>query len=150
MLQILKAYGIPTLLVDAIGKTYEETRANVFSPDGKPNYSKSPQAYCKEYTLAPYLFIIVLDYVLREAIEGHEESLGLTIKPRQGRTVKAEKVTDLNFADDIALFSDHFQQAQDLLRNVEEASVFYQMQRRQNTRSLTIMLILSSIHETTT
>ena len=38
MLQILKAYGIPTLLVDAIGKTYEETRANVFSPDGKPNY----------------------------------------------------------------------------------------------------------------
>ena len=96
----------------------------------KPNYSKSPQACCKEYTLAPYLFIIVLVYVLREAIEGHEESLGLTIKPRQGRTVKAEKVTDLNFADNIALFSDHFQQAQDLLRNVEEASVFYQMQRK--------------------
>ena len=111
----------------------------------KPNYSKSPQGCYKEYTLAPYLFIIVLDYVLREAIEGHQESLGLTIKPRQGRTVKAEKVTDLNFADDIALFSDQFQQTQDLIRNVEEASVFYQMQRRQNTRSLTIMLILSSL-----
>ena len=67
-------------------------------------------------TLAPYLFIIVLDYVPREAFEGHEESLGLTIKPRQGRRVKAEKVTNLNFAYDIALFSDQFQQVQDLLR----------------------------------
>lgn len=35
-------------------------------------------------TLAPYLFMIVLDYVLREAIEDPEESLGLPIKPRQG------------------------------------------------------------------
>ena len=73
-------------------------------------------------TLAPYLFIIVLDYVIRGAIEGHKESLRLTIKPRHGRRVKGEKVTDLNFADDIALFSDQFQQAQDPLRNVEEAS----------------------------
>ena len=73
-------------------------------------------------TLAPYLFIIVLHYVLREAIEGHEERFGLTIKPKQGRRVKAEKVTDLNFADDIALFSDQFQQPQDLFRSIEEAS----------------------------
>ena len=30
-----------------------------------------------------------------------------------------KKVTDLNFADRVALFSHHFQQAQELLRNVE-------------------------------
>ena len=41
------------------------------------------------------MFIIVLDYVLLEAIEGHEECLGLTMKPRQGRRVKAENVTKL-------------------------------------------------------
>ena len=50
--------------------------------------------------------MIVLEYVLREAIPGQEESLGLTIKPRQGRLVEAEKVAELNFADHIALFSD--------------------------------------------
>ena len=55
-----------------------------------------------------FLFIIYLDYALREAIEGREESLGLKIKPRQGQKVKAEKVTDLNFAEDIALFSNQF------------------------------------------
>ena len=54
------------------------------------------------------MFIIVLDYVLLEAIEGHEECLGLTMKPRQGRRVKAENVTKLNFADDIALYRDQF------------------------------------------
>ena len=66
------------------------------------------------------MFVIVLDYELRKAIEGHDECLGLTIKPRQRCNVKAEKVTDLNFADCIALFSHQFQQ--ELLRNVEEAS----------------------------
>ena len=38
-------------------------------------------------TLAPYLLIIVLDYVVQEAIDGQEESLGLTIKQRQGHRV---------------------------------------------------------------
>ena len=68
------------------------------------------------------MFVVVLDYELRMAIEGREKCLGLTIKPRQRDNVKAEKVTDLNVADRIALFSPQFQQAQELLRNVEEAS----------------------------
>ena len=122
MLQILKAYGIPTRWVDAIGKTYEETRANILSPDGETEFLKTSTDVLQGDTLAPYLFIIVLHYVLRETMEGHQERFGLTIKPRQGRGVKAENVTDLIFADDIALFSDQFQQAQDLFRSIEEAS----------------------------
>ena len=47
MLQILKAYGVPAQLVDAIGKTYGETWANVLSPDSE-NSSKQPQACYKE------------------------------------------------------------------------------------------------------
>ena len=78
MLQILKTHGIPTQLVDSFGKTYEETWANVLSPDSESEFSKIT-------TSAPYLFIIVLNYVLREAIKGHEESLGLTIKQSQNR-----------------------------------------------------------------
>ena len=118
--------------MDAIGKTYEETRANILSPDGETEFLKTSTDVLQGDTLAPYLFIIVLHYVLREAIEGHQERFGLTIKPRQGRGVKDENVTDLIFADDIALFSDQFQQAQDLFRSIEEASAqvgFYQMQK---------------------
>ena len=50
------------------------------------------------------------------------------------------QVTELNFADDIALSSDQFQQAQELLKR-QPRLVFYQLQlRRQNTCSLTIMI----------
>ncbi|XP_072037323.1 uncharacterized protein [Amphiura filiformis] len=35
MLQILRAYGIPKQLVDAIDRTYKKTRAKVISPDGE-------------------------------------------------------------------------------------------------------------------
>ena len=72
MLQILKAYGIPTRWVDAIGETYEETRANILSPNGETEFLKTSTDVLQGDTLAPYLFIIVLHYVLREAIEGHE------------------------------------------------------------------------------
>ena len=63
------------------------------------------------------LFKIVRDYVLREAIEGHENSFGITIKSSQGCRTKPEKGTDLKLADDIARFSAQFQQARELLRN---------------------------------
>ena len=121
MFHILKDFGIPTRLMDAIGKIYEEKLATVLCPDGETEFFK---IMLQGDTLAPYLFIMsfFLEYVLREAIEGHEESLGITIKPRQGRWVKAENVTHLNFSDDIVLFSDQFQQAQRLLRSVEAAS----------------------------
>ena len=86
------------------------------------------------------------------AIEGREKCLGLTIKPRQRGNVKDEKVTDLNFADRIALFSLQFQQAQELLRNVEEASakvVLLPNAKKTCSVSVTIMLMLRSKHETT-
>ena len=40
----------------------------------------------------------------------------------RGRLGKAKKVTDLNFAEAIAFFGDQFQQEEELLRNVQEAS----------------------------
>ena len=55
-------------------------------------------------TLAPFLFVIVLDYALRKAINGREHDLGLTIKPRHSRNDIGVAVTDLDFADDIALY----------------------------------------------
>jgi hypothetical protein len=37
------------------------------------------------YSLAPYLFIIALDYAPRRAIEGKEKQLGFTVTPRKTR-----------------------------------------------------------------
>jgi hypothetical protein len=74
-------------------------------------------------TLAPYLFIIVLDYCLRVAIAGREESVGFTIKPRQSRRVGPLMITDLDFADDIALLSNTAVQEQEFLEKLESTAL---------------------------
>jgi len=70
-------------------------------------------------TLAPYLFIIALDYALGRAINGKEEQLGFTVTPRKSRRVGSKMKTDFDFADDIALVSNLVEQAQKMLHRVE-------------------------------
>jgi hypothetical protein len=123
MIRILKAYGIPDIIAHAIEDTYQGTKAKVTTSDGDTDEFDILAGVLQGDTLAPYLFIIVLDYCLRSAIEGREESLGFTIKPRRSRRVGPLNVTDLDFADDIALLSDTAAQAQQLLRNVENAAL---------------------------
>ena len=119
MLKILRAYGIPEQLVKAIGGMYESTRAKIISPDGETELFDILAGVLQGDTLAPYLFVVVLDYALRMAIEGKEEELGFHLLKRRSRRIGPETITDLDFADDIALLSEELDQAQDLLQRVE-------------------------------
>ncbi|XP_072028300.1 uncharacterized protein [Amphiura filiformis] len=96
MLQILIAYEIPKQIVDAIGTTYKKTRANVISPDGETELFDIVADVLQGDTLATYLFVIVLDYALRMAIDGKEEALGFQLERRKSRRVGPEVVTDLD------------------------------------------------------
>ena len=69
-MQILKAYGVPETLVGVISKLYEKTRARVVTPDGDTELFDIIAGVLQGDTLAPYLFAIVLDYVMRQAISG--------------------------------------------------------------------------------
>ena len=120
MLKILKAYGIPDLIVEAIGKMYENTRAKVISPDGETDLFDNLAGVLQGDTLAPYLFVIVLDYALRMAIDGKEEALGFHLERRKSRRNGPVVVTELDFADDIALLSMDIRQVQELLESVEK------------------------------
>ena len=102
MLKILQAYGIPEIIVDAIQDSYSETRAKVTTPDGETDEFEIFAGVLQGDTLAPYLFIITLDYCLRSAIDGREEDLGFTVRPRRSRRIGPFNITDLGFADDIA------------------------------------------------
>ena len=119
MLKILEAYGIPRQIVNAIGKMYEDTNARVMSPDGETDLFEILAGVLQGDTLAPYLFVVVLDFALRMAIEGREEELGFQLERRKSRRIGPEVVTDLDFADDIALISEKIDQAQELLKRVE-------------------------------
>ena len=119
MMKILKAYGIPPNLIRAIECMYTNTRAKVTSPDGETDLFEITAGVLQGDTLAPFLFIIVLDYAMRKAMAGCEEELGFTLTPRKSRRHPKEVLADLDFADDIALLSDAINQAQELLHKVE-------------------------------
>ena len=124
MIKILRSYGIPDKIVNAIEASYDSTRAKVYSPDGVTEEFDIVKGVLQGDTLSPYLFVIILDYALRKAIKGREEELGFTIVPSRSRRVHPIVVTDLDFADDIALISDSVRQslrvkASELLQRVE-------------------------------
>ena len=69
MEQILLAYGQPKGTVEAIMILIKNTKVKVRSPDGDTNNFDIVVGELQEGTLAPYLFIICLDYVLRTSID---------------------------------------------------------------------------------
>ena len=72
MEQILLAYGIPKETVAAITILYRNTKVKVRSPDGDTEYFNIVAGVLQGDTLAPYLFIICLDYVLRTSIDKNQ------------------------------------------------------------------------------
>ena len=119
MMKILEAYGIPEKIVKAIAALYENTQAKVLSPDGETDSFPIQAGVLQGDTLAPYLFAIIIDYVMRSAVKDQEEALGFTLTPRKSRRIHPIMVTDLDFADDIALLSEEIHQAQSFLNKVE-------------------------------
>ena len=97
---------------------YKDTYVKVLTPEGETNAFKIDTGVLQGDLLAPFLFIIALDYALRSSIIISD---GLTLKPRRNSRYPAEKLADLDYADDIALLEDCIEAAQDLLKRVENA-----------------------------
>ena len=119
LFHILGLYGIPEPLINAIKLLYDSSSSRVQTIDGLTDFFQTLLGVLQGDTLAPFLFIIVLDYVLRNSMSLDQ---GLTIIPRKSRRVSGLRVTDLDFADDLALLSDTIQQAQKLLHDLENAA----------------------------
>ena len=118
MFQILEAYGIPPDVVSAIRVMYENTSAVVITPEGETEQFAIDTGMLQGDPLAPFLFIICLNYALRSAIT---DSDGLTLKRRRSSHHPAVVLPDLDYADDIALLENTIKSAQDLLNRVEKA-----------------------------
>ena len=119
MLKILKAYDIPPNLLKAIDLLYQDTKATVLTPDGKTDSFDIVAGILQGDTLAPYLFVIALDFVLRKVFDGKEEELGFKLSRRRSRRVSPTMLTDLDFADDLAIITEEICQAQQILDSLE-------------------------------
>ena len=115
---ILYKYGLPNKIVAAVMSMYSHTAARVVTADGCCADFEVEAGVLQGDALAPYLFVMVVDYVLRAAIP--DDSIGFMIQKRLSRQHFAKYVTDLDFADDIVLLSGTMTNAQTLLTAVEK------------------------------
>ena len=119
--EILQAYGIPNEAITAIIMLYRNTKAIVRSPDGDTDFFNVVAGVLQGDTLVPFLFILTLDYVLRTSVD-KLNSFGFTLEKAKSRRYPAKKITDADYADDLALFSDKIDDAERLHHAVEEAA----------------------------
>ncbi|PIK49963.1 hypothetical protein BSL78_13170, partial [Apostichopus japonicus] len=119
MFKILRAYGIPEKMVSAIQVMYKNTEAIVLSPDDDTDPFQIKAGVLQGDTLAPFLFIIVLDYIMRKSTINAEQ-LGFTLNQRRSSRYPKVVLCDLDFADDIVLCSDDQHNGQELLQKVEK------------------------------
>ena len=73
-------------------------------------------------TLAPYLFITCLDYILRMTIDIMKDN-GFKLAKERSRRYPAQTITDVDYADDIALLVNTPAQAKTLLHSLERVVV---------------------------
>ena len=121
MEQILLVYGLQEETVAAIMMLYRDTKVKVCSLDGDTDYFNIVAGVLQRDTLAPYLFIICLDYVLRTSIDKIKEN-GFKLTKERSRRYPAKTITAADYADDIPLFANVPAQAKTLLHSLERAA----------------------------
>ena len=96
-------------------------KVKVRSSDGDTDYFDTVAGVLQGDTLAPYLFIICQDYVLRTSIDKIKENSFKLTKERS-RRYPAKTITDTDYADNIAFLANAPAQAETLLHSLEQAA----------------------------
>ena len=121
---ILLAYDVPKEMVDAIMSVYFGAQAAVKVDGVVSSFFDLGIGVLQGDTLAPFLFVIVLDWVLRNAL--NDEKLGLDLLSNANVGLRncsryaslITHLTDLCYADDIALVTDSVKNANIMLASI--------------------------------
>ena len=119
--KILLAYSLPKETVVAIMILYKNTKVKVCSPDGDTDYFDIVADVLQGDTLSPYLFIICLDHMLRTSIDLMKANSFKLVKERS-RRYPAQTISEVDYADDIAILANTPAQAESLLHSSERAA----------------------------
>ena len=108
-------------MASAITILYRNTKVKVRSPVGDTEYFDIVAGVLQRDTLAPYHFIICIDYVLRTSIDKIREN-GFELTKKRSSRYPAKTITDADYADDIAILVNTPNQAETLLHSLERAA----------------------------
>ena len=121
MKQKLLIYSLPKETVTAIMMLYRNMKVKVHSLDGDTDDFDILAGVLQGDTLAPYFFIICLDYKFRMSIYRMKEN-GFKLTKERSRRYPAQTITDTDYANDIALLANTPTQAEILLHSLEWAA----------------------------
>ena len=119
--EILASYGIPSAIIKTILALYTNTKARVITPEGITMEFLTNLGILQGDVLAPFLFIIVLDYILRQSVD-KDSSLGLTLHKARSSRYPAHYLQDLDFADDLAAISDSIQDNTKICQSIADTA----------------------------
>ena len=100
---------------------YKNTKVKVHSPDGDIDSFDIIASVLQGDTLAPYLFIICLDYVLWTSIHKMKDN-GFKLTKESSRRYPTQTIMDTDYTDDIVLLTNTPTQAKTLLHRLEWAA----------------------------
>ena len=69
-------------MINAIKVLYSNTKSTILTPDGETEHFSILAGILQGDTLAPFLFIIVIDYIMRVSVDTMKEN-GLLYQPRR-------------------------------------------------------------------
>ena len=96
-------------------------KVKVRSPDGDTDYFDIVAGSLQGNTLAPYIFIICLDYNVKTSIDKTKVN-GFKLTKERSRMYPTQTISDADYADDIALLANASAKAETLLHNLEWAA----------------------------
>ena len=118
--QIRLAFSLPKETVVAIMMLYK-IRKSKSAHQMKTDYFNIVAGVLQWDTLAPYLLLICRDYVLRMSIDLMKENR-FKLEKERSRRYPAHTITDVDYADIIALLVNTIAQVETLLYNLERAA----------------------------
>uniref|UniRef100_A0A1I8I381 C-type lectin domain-containing protein n=1 Tax=Macrostomum lignano TaxID=282301 RepID=A0A1I8I381_9PLAT len=105
---LLRAYNVLEQLIFAIMAMYQDTTASVMTRDGLSDQF-STVACCR----VPFLLVLALDWVLRTSLLNTDD--GFLLRRRTSMRHPEKRLSDIGYADDLALLSSTAEGAQRLL-----------------------------------
>ena len=113
MWNILELYGIPKKFINIFRTIYENSSCCIKTEDGTTEFFKILTGVRQGCNLSPFLFLVVIDYILRTAM--NKENYGITWGKR-------DRLTDLDFADDIALLATDREKLKEMTTSLEKTA----------------------------
>ena len=112
--KLLRHYGIPDKYITLIQKTYEKCTCRVIHNGVLSELFEMLTGVRQGCLLSPFLFLLVIDWIMRRTTEKHQDGIQWTLTTR---------LEDLDFADDIALLSHNRRSMQSKLTRLAKISM---------------------------